>query len=1003
MHTKPLVSLILIAMILMPSFSMFDVASGQVIGSQGLVETLDSATAGTHGVYGSLDITGNARTDAVILGGALWLMFTNNDSSMVCSYSPKTNANAWNISMDAYTPRIGASYCAAHQTPGLYGIRMMLKDVNGVNITGVELLAGTRDKEGIYVYTPANGWTRAVAGLLPAIIDSSTDSGNMPRHYTISFARISDSQVRITVRHTTAGLLTQLTVNTGGSVVRPGVDVYSDVSMAWIKTQAGMVYPMGGGWMMDNFMIRSSGTRWFQTYPDYETVNLNGAMWISVRDENGRPISDAQVSLGGSIAIYDASTERYQAVTNTSSLKWSVPTTYNVSVDGVQCAGTIKLTTAYSSDLVSVTKWWNGWDWVSVFGRDDCYGPQTALNTYKGYDHPITAYIFTDNPTGNSSSILSSQSEIAKHGPHDYWNWMKKSWSDSVASANQGQQALIKAYAYASRWDNPAYVGKGETYISLANPGDSATYQMMYAQYQVGIRIEGTGSSSCNGVSGNASLIGCWWLTPYQKWNPTSPIDLMDACRQYCTDSKSITYSSLMDLARRGGVARFYNHGVIAQPDILHWVTNVKTNFTLENWKATDGEVASYLYGRMTTLAMVTHGDGNSNLMEISVNRSDPIKAGYWLVPVTIAIPLNNRTFQDVEIVGKDRTLSSLNSGSDSIRNLASARVMDVGYDVRNGTLYVSGFWNDSSLVVVHFKQKDPVIVNKPVVSVMMGANYSFKAARPDSTVGTNWSLNTNASFLSIAWSDNGYCLISGQASIAGKYYVSLGVTTAEGTRYVNWTLNCWQGPDEPPNTIIVGAPTGWTNRPVRLTYNATDDKSGVNMTYYSLDSGNWTEWTTDILIQTVGVHNIRYYSVDFAGNSESVKNATVAIDTTIPVIVMETKDGAVFYGEITLRFKVYANVSGLSSLTLVDEFGYKLQLPLDSSSIEVSNSTVGVHQYTIMATDKAGNIESYQVKVDLKAGGDMSIWSYQNLALLGVGVTALILSVVVWRRRKKN
>ena len=74
--------------------------------------------------------------------------------------------------------------------------------------------------------------------------------------------------------------------------------------------------------------------------------------------------------------------------------------------------------------------------------------------------------------------------------------------------ANQGKQ-FIGQYAFASKWDDPANGGNGHTFISMANPGNRASYQLLYAEYQEGIRIDGNSGN-------NASQLGSWNLpSPY--------------------------------------------------------------------------------------------------------------------------------------------------------------------------------------------------------------------------------------------------------------------------------------------------------------------------------------------------------------------------------------------------------------------------------------------------------------------------------------------------------
>jgi len=378
---------------------------------------------------------------------------------------------------------------------------------------------------------------------------------------------------------------------------------------------------------------------------------------------------------------------------------------------------------------VALPLWWNGWDWVTVFGRDDSTSTTTGVETYLELSHPTTSYIITSKPSGVSQDLLRTQSEIAIHYPHDYQQWPTKFWNEAVLSAREGHETLERAFEFASRWDDPAYVGVGDTYISLASPGNSASWAQLYAQYARGTRILGSASNPYNGAPGNASLMGSWWAQTYMaegtawaapnsQWYPYSPMDLMDAGRGPNTDyalSKN-EWNLTFWVAEHGGVRRVYNHGVISPTAkaLLVWMCEPKTNFSWENWKATDGEVASYVYGRWSTDVELDKARSNGTVMAYHVSRNDPTLAGYWRVPVTLAFNISGRILADITIVEGDRVLSST---AGSLRNLDGKRVMDVGYDIRRGMAYVSYFWNASSMVHLTFSDESPLPNSPPTAS----------------------------------------------------------------------------------------------------------------------------------------------------------------------------------------------------------------------------------------------------------------------------------------------
>ncbi|MBU1941126.1 MAG: PKD domain-containing protein [Candidatus Thermoplasmatota archaeon] len=68
----------------------------------------------------------------------------------------------------------------------------------------------------------------------------------------------------------------------------------------------------------------------------------------------------------------------------------------------------------------------------------------------------------------------------------------------------------------------------------------------------------------------------------------------------------------------------------------------------------------------------------------------------------------------------------------------------------------------------------------------------------------------------------------------------------------------------------------------VTLTLSPTDQGlAGLATTYYCLDNGAWTTYTTPIIIETQKAHILRYYSIDKAGNSELQKIQQVVVITS--------------------------------------------------------------------------------------------------------------------------
>jgi hypothetical protein len=451
------------------------------------------------------------------------------------------------------------------------------------------------------------------------------------------------------------------------------------------------------------------------------------------------------------------------------------------------------LTTTSSALGARIATWWGGYDWASIFATDDCSGFSTVANVYRGINHPLTAYVMS--PEGSSSAILATQSELAMHLPHDFLEWKKKTWGEAMASAAETHLQMERAYTFASRWDDPAYVGRGDTYISLANPGSAATYQIMFAQYLQGTRIEGTSSNPGDTVAGNYSLYGSWWVngaswwdSANHSWQPARPIDMMDAQRQVSTDNGGADWGTVQKVAAQGGLLRVYNHKQsnptqAASLQLLNWIANPKAEFAYENWKATDGEAASYVYARHTTSVSV-----NSTVeMGYDVQRQDPRDAGYWLVPVTISIDLGERQVRSVTVV--EHT-----ANGDVIQELDplnGKRTMEVGYDIQDGAVQVSAFFNASATIIVDTASGDPHIISYPPSEVFSGESYSYLAISTRSSSGRQlqWTIdNSSAPWMGGEVVSDRSFLISGRA-VNGTFHLGLKVSDGFRDDVLNWTL----------------------------------------------------------------------------------------------------------------------------------------------------------------------------------------------------------------------
>jgi M6 family metalloprotease-like protein len=92
-----------------------------------------------------------------------------------------------------------------------------------------------------------------------------------------------------------------------------------------------------------------------------------------------------------------------------------------------------------------------------------------------------------------------------------------------------------------------------------------------------------------------------------------------------------------------------------------------------------------------------------------------------------------------------------------------------------------------------------------------------------------------------------------------------------------------------PDTTLTVGDPKygilpTYVNLETELHLEATDDTGcGVEFIWYKIESGSWIEFTGNFTLPSPGTHTVYYYSQDYLGQSETVKQEDIVVDITPP------------------------------------------------------------------------------------------------------------------------
>lgn len=149
--------------------------------------------------------------------------------------------------------------------------------------------------------------------------------------------------------------------------------------------------------------------------------------------------------------------------------------------------------------------------------------------------------------------------------------------------------------------------------------------------------------------------------------------------------------------------------------------------------------------------------------------------------------------------------------------------------------------------------------------------------------------------------------------------------------------------------------PDGSATGTVEVAVEATDATSGVALLEYALDGGPWTPYTEPVQVSGDGQHTVAHRATDVAGNVETEKAATIAIDATAPTLLVSgVADGAV-YGDATdiaVSWEATDDTSGVASVRGALD-GARLN---SGSLVALHTMPLGTHTLRAVATDEAGN-----------------------------------------------
>ena len=196
----------------------------------------------------------------------------------------------------------------------------------------------------------------------------------------------------------------------------------------------------------------------------------------------------------------------------------------------------------------------------------------------------------------------------------------------------------------------------------------------------------------------------------------------------------------------------------------------------------------------------------------------------------------------------------------------------------------------------------------------------------------------------------------------------------------------------------------GWYVTPVNLTFNSTDNFSGVNCTRWSSNQQTtWDHYMCPIEISADGMTVIDYYSKDRAWNWESARALSIYVDMSFPSLYIGLRNDTKFTSSsVHVNWSAWDSGSGVNTTEWsLDGGAWQLSTGDTMTFVGLKD---GLHTLAIRITDDAGHnttrTASFTVNTNVFSfSGPMGPWLDIGLVLLAIVV--IVLAVVLYRRRK--
>ncbi len=192
----------------------------------------------------------------------------------------------------------------------------------------------------------------------------------------------------------------------------------------------------------------------------------------------------------------------------------------------------------------------------------------------------------------------------------------------------------------------------------------------------------------------------------------------------------------------------------------------------------------------------------------------------------------------------------------------------------------------------------------------------------------------------------------------------------------------------------------GWYVSPVSVALTVSDGSVPSTGTFCRLGVEEWQPYEDVIYVDSEGTTVLEFYSVDALELPEEVRNITLKIDETAPILATDSPN-RYDTSSPTITWVCHDSVSGISHAS-VSLDGGQFVICEDPYSVTLESVSEGDHDLVVRIYDIAGNYDETNIEFSVGSGGISSLAMPIAIGATAICITAFAVLFIL-RSRKRD